>query len=250
MLRWGLSLLAACAVALALFVLMMSMVAPRPPAQAEEPLRVADYVTLPTSDSPTRERRRAAPPAPPQPPTPPPPSVQPAQVPPPAPSLPSLALELPALASDISLAAAPTPSLSGLSAAAAPAAVPVAAATAPAAAPASAAASSAAAEAPASTPAGGQEDSEVVPLNNIVPTYPRQARQRGIEGHVRLAFTITREGGVENIRVLEAQPRHVFEREARRAAARWRFAPRSENGLNVAREATKTLYFRLQKGGR
>jgi protein TonB len=51
---------------------------------------------------------------------------------------------------------------------------------------------------------------------------------------------------VENIRVLEASPRNVFDREARRAAARWRFAPRTENGAPVSREAVKTLHFRLQ----
>ncbi|MFZ2289904.1 MAG: energy transducer TonB, partial [Halopseudomonas yangmingensis] len=37
---------------------------------------------------------------------------------------------------------------------------------------------------------------------------------------------------------------------ARRAALRWRFAPRRENGQAVSREATKTLYFRLQGGRR
>ena len=36
------------------------------------------------------------------------------------------------------------------------------------------------------------------------------------------------------------------DREARRAAARWRFAPRTENGAPVSREAVKTLHFRLQ----
>ena len=46
---------------------------------------------------------------------------------------------------------------------------------------------------------------------------------------------------------MEANPRNVFEREARRAAARWRFAPRTEGGLAVDREAVKTLYFRLQR---
>lgn len=248
MLRWAGSLLAAFAVALALFVLMMSMVAPRQARQAEEPLRIAEYVAIP-SDSPLNSRSRAVAPERPQPPTPEPPSPQPLTLSAAMPSLPSLAIELPDLASDISLAPAPTPSLRGLSAAASAPAPTPAAATAASATTAAASASPAQGD-PGPPAAAGREDSEVVPLNNIIPEYPRQARQRGIEGHVRLAFTITREGRVENIRVLEAQPRRVFEREARRAAARWRFAPRSENGLSVAREATKTLYFRLQKGGR
>jgi periplasmic protein TonB len=93
---------------------------------------------------------------------------------------------------------------------------------------------------------GGME-SEVMPLNDVRPEYPRYALQRGIEGFVKLAFTINRSGNVENIRVLEANPRNVFEREARRAASRWRFAPRTEGGLAVDREAVKTLYFRLER---
>lgn len=87
-----------------------------------------------------------------------------------------------------------------------------------------------------------------MPLNDVSPDYPRYALQRGIEGHVKLAFTISRAGAVENLRVLEASPQHVFEREARRAAVRWRFAPRTEGGLAVTREAVKTLYFRLEGG--
>jgi protein TonB len=129
----------------------------------------------------------------------------------------------------VAVNSAPTPSLSGLTAGAAPSA------------PAPAAPSDAGGQ------AGGAE-SEVMPLNDVMPTYPRFAEQRGIEGHVKLAFTITRNGTVENVRVLEASPQNVFEREARRAAVRWRFAPRTEGGLAVAREAVKTLYFRLERG--
>lgn len=231
MLRWGLSFAAACAVALALFVLMLGMVTPQRPSEPEAPLRIADYVPLADSrDTPSRSRQPA--PERPQPPTPQPPTPATPQPLSAAPSLPTLEVSLPTLDSNISLASAPAPSLAGLSAA------PSAAAAAP-------AASSAAG--PSGPPA---QDSEVVPLNQVIPEYPRHALQRGIEGHVRLLFTITRDGRVENIRIAEARPRNVFEREARRAAARWRFAPRTENGLATEREAVKTLYFRLQPGGR
>lgn len=231
MLRWGLSFAAACAVALALFALMLGMVTPRQPSEPEAPLRIADYVPFAErSDTPSRSRQPA--PERPQPPTPQPPTPATPQPVAAAPSLPTLEVSLPTLDSNISLASAPAPSLAGLSAA------PSAAAAAP-------AASSAAG--PSGPPA---QDSEVVPLNQVIPEYPRHALQRGIEGHVKLLFTITRDGRVENIRIAEAKPRNVFEREARRAAARWRFAPRTENGLATEREAVKTLYFRLQPGGR
>ncbi|PKM28979.1 MAG: energy transducer TonB [Gammaproteobacteria bacterium HGW-Gammaproteobacteria-11] len=89
-------------------------------------------------------------------------------------------------------------------------------------------------------------DEEVTPLVDIPPTYPPNALRSGQEGQVTLAFTITAEGRVENLRVIASDPPRVFDREARRAVARWRFTPRQVNGQPVAREATKTLHFRIE----
>ncbi len=223
--RLTVSFCAACLMALALFGLMLYMVAPPTPQHSDEPLTVANFVRLDSESSDTSSRTRQQAPQPPQP--------QTAQaLTPAAPTaatptanLPALDLPVPSLSSGIAVNSAPTPSLSGL------------------------AAGAAAPRAPAPSESEGQSgapESEVMPLNDVSPDYPRYALQRGIQGHVKLAFTINRAGAVENLRVLEASPRNVFEREARRAAVRWRFAPRTEGGLAVAREAVKTLYFRLQ----
>lgn len=221
--RLPLSFVAACVMALALFGLMLYMVAPPSSKPSEEPLTVANFVRLDgdSSDTATRTRQQAPqPPQTPQTPTPPTPMAAT-----PSANLPALDLPVPSLSSGIAINSAPTPSLTGL------------------------AAGAAAPSAPAPSDAGGQPggpESEVMPLNDVSPDYPRYALQRGIEGHVKLAFTINRAGVVENLRVIEASPQNVFEREARRAAVRWRFAPRTEGGLAVAREAVKTLYFRLE----
>jgi protein TonB len=225
--RVPLSFLGACLMALALFALMLYMVAPPRSQPSDEPLTVASFVRLDgnASDAATRTRQQA--PQPPQPQTPQPPTPPTPVAATPSAKLPALDLQLPSLSSGIAVNSAPTPSLSGLSA--------------------GAAAPSAPAPSESAGQAGGPE-SEVMPLNDVSPDYPRYALQRGIEGHVKLAFTINRTGAVENIRVIEASPQNVFEREARRAAVRWRFAPRTESGLAVAREAVKTLYFRLEGG--
>lgn len=225
--RLPLSFAAACLMALALFALMLSMVAPPRSKAIDEPVSVANFVRLDGDTSSTATRTRQQAPQPPQPKTPQPPTPPTPVAATPSANLPSLDLALPSLNSNVSVASAPTPSLAGLTAGAAPSAPsdPVESAGQP----------------------GGPE-SEVMPLNDISPEYPRFALQRGIEGHVKLAFTINRAGNVENIRVVEASPKNVFDREARRAAARWRFAPRTENGLAVNREAVKTLYFRLKEG--
>jgi protein TonB len=230
--RLPLSFVAACVMALALFALMLYMVAPPSSTPSDEPLTVANFVRLDGNSSDTATRTRQQAPQPPQAQTPQPPTPPTPMAATPSANLPALDLPVPSLSSGIAVNSAPTPSLTGLAAGAS-------------------APSVATPGAPAPSDAGGQPggpESEVMPLNDVSPDYPRYALQRGIEGHVKLAFTINRAGVVENLRVIEASPQNVFEREARRAAVRWRFAPRTEGGLAVAREAVKTLYFRLEGG--
>lgn len=227
--RVGLSFVCACVVALLLFVLMLSMVNPPRSEVTDEPVAIANFVRMDNRNESTATRSRQQAPQPPQPKTPPTPTPPAPSMASPSANLPKLDLPLPNIETGISVASAPAPSLAGLTAASAPAAPPAPAAP------------SAAESASQSGP-----EQEVMPLNDVRPEYPYRARQRGIEGHIKLAFTITAAGKVENIRVLEASPANVFDREARRAAARWRFAPRTENGAAVSREAVKTLHFRLQ----
>ena len=230
--RWLWSLLAAIAIVFGSFVLMLVMIFPPKSKVDEAALQIGRFMPKLQQESsdPSRSRQQMPEkPVEPQPETPPTPQApQPQRTPPMA----SLDLAVPQLSSNISINAAAAPSLQGLTA---QAAVPAPAAP--------AAASQAAQSAPSN-------DAEVIPLNEVLPVYPDSARRRGIEGHVKLAFTITTDGRVENVRVIEASPANVFDREARRAAVRWRFAPRTENGQLVAREAVKVLQFRLEKKGR
>ncbi len=226
--RLGLSFVIACIVALLLFALMLSMVSPPRSQVEDERVPIANFVRMDGRDEQSATRSRQQAPQPPQPKTPQQPTPTQSMATPDA-NLPRLDLDLPSIDTGLSIAAAPSPSLAGLTAGGAP---PAAAAP-----PASAG--------PAASQPGGPEH-EVMPLNDVRPEYPYRARQQGIEGHIKLAFTINPAGRVENIRVLEASPRNIFDREARRAAARWRFAPRTENGVAVSREAVKTLHFRLQ----
>jgi len=230
--RWLWSFLAAVAIVLGSFVLMLVMIFP-PQKAAEEPaLQVGYFVPKLQSESndPARSRlQMPEQPAEPELETPP---VQQAPQPPSTPQMTSLDLAVPQLPSSINVSAATAPSLQGLTAQQVSPPAPAAAAP-----------STAAQSAPSN-------DAEVIPLNEVLPVYPDSARRRGIEGYVKLAFTITAEGRVENVRVLESSPTRVFDREARRAALRWRFAPRREGGQLVAREAVKKLEFRLEKKGR
>ncbi|BCX89780.1 periplasmic protein TonB [Methylomarinovum tepidoasis] len=89
--------------------------------------------------------------------------------------------------------------------------------------------------------------SQVIPLVRIPPRYPMRARMRRIEGWVKLEFTITPEGTVTDVKVVEAHPRGVFERAAIEAISRWKFKPLIVDGRPTAQRAVQVLEFKLRK---
>lgn len=72
-------------------------------------------------------------------------------------------------------------------------------------------------------PAGpniGLEGKSLVP-----PVYPPKALMDGIQGWVEVEFTVLADGSTADVRVVEAEPRRVFDASAIAAAQRWRFHP-------------------------
>lgn len=97
----------------------------------------------------------------------------------------------------------------------------------------------------------GGTDSDIVPLVRVDPEYPPRAQQQGIEGWVDLEFTISPVGTVQDARVLEARPPFVFDRAALKAVRRWRYNPKVENGVAVARGGVQVrLRFELPSNTR
>jgi protein TonB len=88
-------------------------------------------------------------------------------------------------------------------------------------------------------------DGDIIPIVRIEPTYPRDALMKGLEGWVRIGFTIMPDGSVADPQVLAAEPRRVFDREAIRAILRWKFKPRIVDGQAVSREAEQTIDFKI-----
>lgn len=95
----------------------------------------------------------------------------------------------------------------------------------------------------------GGNDRDVQPLVRVDPEYPPRAKQRGIEGWVEIKFTISPVGTVQDAQVIGARPPFIFDRAALQAVRKWKYNPKIEDGVPVARPGILVrLRFELGKG--
>jgi TonB family protein len=76
------------------------------------------------------------------------------------------------------------------------------------------------------------DEIEPVPLYRIDPRYPEKMARKGDEGYAILEFTISSFGFVEDITIIESSHRD-FEKTSLDALAKWRYAPKIEDGQAV-----------------
>ncbi len=89
---------------------------------------------------------------------------------------------------------------------------------------------------------------QAMPLYRVEPRYPAKALKRGSEGHVIMSFTIDETGRPIDIKVTDANPRRMFEREAMRALKKWKYQPKVVDGKAIAQVGqTVKLEFKLAK---
>ncbi len=97
----------------------------------------------------------------------------------------------------------------------------------------------------------GSEDeivaiSRLTRVNYVAPEYPRSAARRNISGWVDVAFTVSPQGSVTNIDIMESAPGSIFDDAAREAIAEWRFDPVVENGVAVPKRVAVRMSFNLE----
>jgi protein TonB len=91
-------------------------------------------------------------------------------------------------------------------------------------------------------------DRDVVPLVRISPEYPQRALTRGLEGWVKVQFTITTTGTVKDPLVVDADPKNIFDDAALKSIARWKYNPKIEDGVAIERVGMQTIIrFELEK---
>lgn len=93
----------------------------------------------------------------------------------------------------------------------------------------------------------GELDSPLTPLVKIPPIYPMLATRRGIEGVVTVEFLVNKKGRVQQIRILDSQPEHIFDKSVTTCVSQWKFKPGTIEGIPVATLARTTIRFRLEK---
>jgi protein TonB len=82
-------------------------------------------------------------------------------------------------------------------------------------------------------------------VRNVNPRYPTTAVRANQEGWVEVTFTITPEGNVDDVKVVDAEPRHVFDRAAVEAVSRWKYQPATQNGAPIAAQDKRRIVFKL-----
>ena len=89
-------------------------------------------------------------------------------------------------------------------------------------------------------------DSEPRALNRIVPVYPRSARRRGREGVVTLEILVSDGGNVSEAVVVAGSGHKDLDSAAVSAVRSARFAPATEDGVQVEGKLRLTFEFKLK----
>ena len=87
--------------------------------------------------------------------------------------------------------------------------------------------------------------SSLTRVRYVAPRYPRSAERRGISGWVDVVFTVSIDGTVTDVGVLNSEPGDVFVNAATKAVEKWEFEAVIENGRLVEKQAAVRMMFAL-----
>lgn len=82
-------------------------------------------------------------------------------------------------------------------------------------------------------------------IKHVHPAYPAASRRDHIEGHVTLEMTISVDGHVLALQVVESEPPGHFDSAARDAVRQWRFKPKCGATFSHSFKTTKRFAFNI-----
>jgi len=88
-------------------------------------------------------------------------------------------------------------------------------------------------------------DQPLMSLMRLPPVYPVSAKNRGVEGWVKIQFIVTQQGDVEEIKIIRAEPEKLFNASVVQCVSAWRFKPGNINGIPVKTKVETTIRFEL-----
>ena len=88
-----------------------------------------------------------------------------------------------------------------------------------------------------------KQQSQLIPLVKIAPRCPSDAAMAEINGSVVLELLVNESGRVDTIKVKQAKPSKIFNKEALKAVRRWQFKPKSVDGVAVPQLGLLTVEF-------
>ena len=108
-----------------------------------------------------------------------------------------------------------------------------------------AAASSQPANTETDTSSSSAPTSSAVLVKAVTARYPTAAMRARQEGWVLVSFTVDTDGQTTDVKVVESQPRRVFDRAAMEAVERYRFTPAMRGGVAVSSVKQQRIEFKL-----
>jgi len=92
----------------------------------------------------------------------------------------------------------------------------------------------------------GMFDGEMIPLNCPPPTMPSDARRAGLTGYVVVLIDITADGSFKTAKILESQPKGLFDAAVITSIQRCKFKPTVKDGVPVAAQGKRRFNFGLK----
>jgi periplasmic protein TonB len=86
-------------------------------------------------------------------------------------------------------------------------------------------------------------------IQHVAADYPPEAARKGVEGSVDVSFTISPQGKVDDVTIVNAVPSDIFNRAAITAVRRWKYEPKTVNGVPVEAHQQLRLQFKLDRRG-